>query len=662
MLQKENTKHKKIKYKLLLILLPAVIVQILILVFVSGALSRKSMKKMATNALNSSITNQADNIEAWLEGNIQNFSTVKQIIEKTQPSDKELQEILNACYGFNTYCKEGPYVGTASGKLFKAEESEKASSDPTQEIWFKQGMTRVDMSYGASYVNNGTAVVTASGLLVDGSNECKVFAADMNLKSIATIVNSGVKMDQASSFLLNKADNTILAHRDDSRINTVLSTSDGDALMAAIAAKINARDFETVELKGYAVAFREISGTEWLLVSYVSDDTILSDIYRLTNILVAVGLLAIVSIILLMNYIISRVVSPIGNITKNISDMSEGDFTIEVKKESDDEIGVMGDKVSDFIHSMRRMLSSINNESKKLKEQSDNSDRVSQQMFDAAKSQADAMSNLNNTVDQLGVAVNEIAKNANTLASVVSDTRNNTKQANESMKETVEISKKGRENMEKLSEAMENIKTGNAELVVSINEVGKASEEITKIVSLIAEIADQTNLLSLNASIEAARAGAAGKGFAVVASEIGNLAQNSAKSADNISQLIGEVQQAITTVVSQAETSAQNIEANGELINMAVDTFDQIYQNIQKSNDLIDSMIKNVEKVDDVAGSVAAISQEQAASTDEIIETSRKMVEQANSITESSHQVADNSHELANTSDTLTTYVQKFKI
>ena len=93
MLQKENTKHKKIKYKLLMILLPAVIAQILILVFVSGAISRRSMKKMATNALNSSITNQADNIEAWLEENIQNFSTVKQIIEKTQPSDKELQEI-----------------------------------------------------------------------------------------------------------------------------------------------------------------------------------------------------------------------------------------------------------------------------------------------------------------------------------------------------------------------------------------------------------------------------------------------------------------------------------------------------------------------------------------------------------------------------------------
>ena len=103
-------------------------------------------------------------------------------------------------------------------------------------------------------------------------------------------------------------------------------------------------------------------------------------------------------------------------------------------------------------------------------------------------------------------------------------------------------------------------------MVDSINQVGKASEEITKIVGLIAEIADETNLLSLNASIEAARAGEAGKGFAVVATEIGKLAQTSADSADNIASLINDVGKAIDSVVAQAENSARNIEANSEFI------------------------------------------------------------------------------------------------
>ena len=658
-----KTKQKKIKNKLIFLLVPVVIVTIIALVATATILSRNSMTQMATAQLDSSISNQADNIEAWLNENLENFSSVKQVIEETQPDEEGLQRILDSFYGYNKYCTDGAYVATSDGRFYVASGSEKQVSNPTSETFYQQGLTSVNMKYGTAYKNEeGTSVISASGILDDGSGELKVIAADLSLDQISIIVNSGVKMDSAASFLVDASDNTILAHRDSDRISTTLSSSDSDAFMASVAEKLEARDYATVELNGYEVAFSEIQGTDWVLVSYIADSVILKDVMILTNILIIVGVVAVIVIVILINLLVTKVIAPLGHITKNITDMSAGDFTIEVKHESDDEIGLMGSKVSEFVDSMRNMLSTINEESEKLKEQSDNSDRVSKDMFEASRSQAEAMQNLNNTVDQLAVAVNEIAENATTLAMVVSDTRENSNQANESMKETVEISKKGRDDMEQLSAAMQGIKNSNDELVNKINDVGKASEEITKIVGLIAEIADETNLLSLNASIEAARAGEAGKGFAVVASEIGKLAQNSAASADNISRLIDDVQKAINSVVAQAEESAENIEANSQLIDTAVGTFDQIYQNIEKSNGLLDLMIQDVQKVDDVASSVAAISEEQAASADEILETSHHMVEQANSITASSQDVADNSHELANTSDTLTSYVQQFKI
>jgi methyl-accepting chemotaxis protein len=660
---KNKARRKKIKNKLIFLLLPVVIVTILVLVGIATVLSRNSMTDMATAQLDSSISNQADNIEAWLEENLENFSTVKQVIEKTQPDEEGLQRILDSFYGYNKYCTEGPYVATADGRFYAASESGLRVTNPTEETFFKQGITSVNMNYGTAYTNDeGTSVISASGILNDGSGELKVIAADLSLDQISIIVNSGVKMDSAASFLIDASDNTILAHRDPERISTTLTTSDSDKLMASIAEKLETRDYDTVALNGYEVAFSEIQGTDWVLVSYIADSVILKDVMMLTNLLIIVGIIAVIIIVIMINLLVSKVIAPLGHITRNITDMSAGDFTIEVKQESDDEIGLMGSKVSEFVESMRTMLSTINEESEKLKEQSDNSDRVSKDMFEASRSQADAMQNLNSTVDQLAVAVNEIAENATTLAMVVSDTRENSNQANASMKETVEISKKGRDDMEQLSVAMQGIKNSNDELVNKINDVGKASEEITKIVGLIAEIADETNLLSLNASIEAARAGEAGKGFAVVASEIGKLAQNSAASADNISRLINDVQKAINSVVEQAEASAENIDANSQLIDTAVGTFDQIYQNIEKSNELLDLMIKDVQKVDDVAGNVAAISEEQAASADEILETSHHMVEQANSITASSQDVADNSHELASTSDTLSAYVQQFKI
>ena len=661
---KKGKRHTKIKNKLLLFLVPAVVATILILVLISGYLSGKSMTQMATSALNSSISNQADNIEAWLDENLQNFSTVKQIVEKTKPTDAQLSAMMNACYGFNLYCKNGPYIATKSGKVYKASESTKETGNVAEQEWFKQGMTRVNMVYGNTYQDaNGTSVISASGIIDDGSSDLKIMAADLSLDQISIIVNSKVKMDQAASFLVDITDNTILAHRDKNRVSTKLDTNDNDRLMAAIADKIAERDYSTVTLANNVVAFKQIAGTDWVLISYISKSIVMKDVTRLVTTLIVTGILAIIVIVVLINLMVTKVIAPLGGITKNITDMSAGDFTINVKHgRSNDEIGLMGDEVNEFVHSMRNMLTAINAESKRLREQSDNSDIVSKSMYEASQSQSEAMKNLNSTVDQLAVAVNEIAQNATTLAMVVADTRDNSNQANDSMKETVAISKKGRENMEQLADAMQYIKSSNDELVTSIDAVGKASEEITNIVGLIAEIAEQTNLLSLNASIEDARAGDSGKGFAVVATEIGKLAKNSATSADNIAKLIDEVRKAIDNVVVQAQTSAKNIENNSDLIDTAVQTFDQIYQNIEKSNSLIDLMIKDVQKVDDVASNVAAISEEQAASTDEILETSRKMVEQANSITKNSQDVADNSHELANTSETLTSYVQKFKI
>ncbi|MBE5843853.1 MAG: HAMP domain-containing protein [Butyrivibrio sp.] len=653
----------KIRNKLLLLIVPIVALMIIVLVTISAIMSKTRLTKLAKDELNSSISNQADNIVSWLDENLMFFATAKRTIEGVNPSSVELQKILDTYYGYNKNSPDGFRIATADGEYFKATDAESEGGDPRETEWYKQGLTRVNIDYGTAYKNAaGANVISATGIIQYGDDSIKVIAADVTLDKITVIVNSGVKMTDASSFLVDKNDNTILAHRDKSLVSTALSTDSSDKLLAGIAQSIADKNYTTREMGDYMVALKEIQGTDWVLASYIKTNVILASVQELTLYLIIAGVVSVVVIIVLLLLVVQRVIAPLSKITENINAMSAGDFTIDIKSESNDEIGVMGAKVRDFVQSMRHMLSSISEESERLKQESETSDEVSRNMFDASQSQAEAMQQLNETVDQLAVAVNDIAENATTLATVVADTRENSEKADASMKETVKISQKGRDDMEKLSHAMKGIQDANTRLVGSINEVGTASEEITNIVSMIAEIAEETNLLSLNASIEAARAGEAGKGFAVVATQIAKLAQTSSESATNISNLIGDVHRLIDEAVGQANESAESIEKNSELIGIAVDTFDQIYTNIQESNACIEEMIQDVQKVDDVATNVAAISEEQAASADEILATSQNMVEQAKNITANSQDVANNSHELANTSETLSSHVQQFKI
>lgn len=659
----KKQKTVSIKAKLLGVIIPVVIAIVVVLVVAAYQISAGTIKKYSQNLLQSSVENQASQIEAWLNENLASFQMAKTIIEDLKPSDEELKTILDGYYGYNSNYPEGFYVADSTGQLITASESTKKESDVTNSTWYKEGLTRVNMAVGSAYQNaDGVNVISASGILNDGSDKVRVISADMTLDRIAIIVNSFIEMNDAEAFLVDKTSGVILANRDSSLISQTLGAEGQSHFYQLTAEKAAEKDYNFATLDGNMTVFQEVEGTNWLLVSYIPTSIVLSDLTQLRNIMIVISVVCIALLCVLIERVTHVVIKPVKEMTRVITAMTSGDFTVSIKTKGNDEIAVMSQSVEKFIDSMKQMISEMGSVSGKLKNQADSSKGVSGEMSSAAGIQSQSMSELNATVDQLSVSVNEIAENATQLAGVAADTKSDSDMVESKMQETVAVSEKGRKDMERVGEALSDIEVSIHNLEEAVNKVGTASGEIVQIIKLIGDIADETNLLSLNASIEAARAGEAGRGFAVVATEIGTLAKNSADSVAHITELITEINNLVEDAVRQAGNSAQDISGSAELIHTAVDTFDTIFKNIQETSALIGNVVDKINQVDQVATNVAAISEEQAASSDEILATSESMLQQAKNISKNSDQVEQEADNLAVSADQLADQVKQFRI
>ena len=652
-----------IKARLLGSIMPVVIAIVAVLVLIAYQASAGIIEDYSQNLLESSVSNQSSKIEAWLSENLASFQMAKTTIENLHPDDTQLKAILDGYYNYNDNYPDGLYVSDSNGNLIKADKSTKKESNPVQSTWYKEGLTRVNMAVGSAYKNaEGVNVISASGILNDGTDNIRIISADMTLDRITIIVNSFIDMDNAEAFLVDKNTGVILADREASLISQKLGASGQSEYYQKVAAKFNSNDYDFTTIDGNMTVFKEVDGTDWVLVSYIPKNIVLAELIRLRTIMIIVGIICIMLLCVLVERMTNVVVKPVKNMTKAITQMASGDFTVSVNVKGNDEIAVMGQSIQKFIQAMHQMIAQIGDVSVRLKEQAVSSKNVSVEMNTVADIQSKSMRELNDTVDQLSLSVNEIAENVTQLAGVAAETKNDGDSVDIKMRETVEVSEKGRMDMEHVSEALNNIELSIRSLEEAVNKVGSASKEIVDIIKLIGDIADETNLLSLNASIEAARAGEAGRGFAVVASEIGSLAKNSTESVGHITQLIIEINKLVEDAVSQAGDSVGEIGDSAVLIHTAVDTFNTIFNNIKATNELMANVVEKIGRVDEVATNVAAICEEQAASSDEIMATSESMLGQANNISKNSGQVEISAEELAASAEQLSNQVQQFHI
>jgi|GEM_PF-7009894 len=252
----------------------------------------------------------------------------------------------------------------------------------------------------------------------------------------------------------------------------------------------------------------------------------------------------------------------------------------------------------------------------------------------SASSMAETTKQVNQTMDQVQNSIQQIASATNQVAK-------STQEISVLMRNANSAVSTGSDNINKVIDKFGSVQSTIENTSMSINKLEQRSQEISEIVGLITKIADQTNLLALNAAIEAARAGEAGRGFAVVADEVRKLAESSGNSADKISKIIKDIQSDLIGVVSSSQNSLEEAKVVFELTNKMQTGYTDIVEAIKAMNQQVEQ--------------IAAISQETAASAEEITAGAE---EQTSAVTE----IASNSKSLVDQVNKLRTEVNKFQL
>ncbi len=347
---------------------------------------------------------------------------------------------------------------------------------------------------------------------------------------------------------------------------------------------------------------------------------------------------AIVVIILGVTYMLLRniVLQPMAKMSEISRDIAkgEGDLTKRVPADGHDEIAQMGKYFNEFIEKLQHMIKKVAHVTDKVASASVELSATAEEISKGTDTLTSRASQTAAAVEEMNATVGQVAQNSGKAASLAQDTVKTAQEGGTVVSSTIS-------GMQQLSEAVSNSAT-------IISDLGKSSDQIGEIVRTIEDIADQTNLLALNAAIEAARAGEQGRGFAVVADEVRKLAERTTKATKEIGDMIRQIQQDTRGAVDSMQQGTQKVTAGVDLVNKTGEALAQIVRMVSESADMIRQ--------------IAVASEEQSVATQQIasdIENVAKVTKESSS---GAHESAKASQDLSQLAVELQGIVGGFKL
>ncbi|MBA1272964.1 methyl-accepting chemotaxis protein [Stutzerimonas azotifigens] len=533
----------------------------------------------------------SSNIRTWLESRMQLVQSLAQQIALDGSSTQNLQRSVGLPAYIDNF--ELTYFGAETGAMFSIPAGSRAPDyDPRQRGWYKAANAAQQTIVTEPYIaaSSGKLVITVATPVRQQNAFAGVAGADIDLGSISATINALDFGGHGHAFIVS-ADGKILVHPDSKLQLKTLAEAYPNATPRIVD---GLQEFQ-VGGKAQLISFTQVTGVpsaDWYVGLVLDKDIAFSMLSEFRTSALIAMVIAVLIIISLLGMLIRVLMQPLLLMGRAMHDIAEGegDLTKRLVIHGNDEFGALGMSFNRFVERIHGSIREVASATSQVNEVALRVVSASNASLHNSEEQSSRTNSVAAAINELGAAAQEIAQNAATASHHSSDARTLAEEGQQVVDRTIRAMQ---QLSAKISDSCDNIETLNSNTV-----------NIGQILEVITGISQQTNLLALNAAIEAARAGEAGRGFAVVADEVRNLAHRTQESAQQVQKMIEELQVGAREAVATMTSSQQESEASVGIANQA--------------GERLGSVTQRIGEIDGMNQSVATATEEQTAVVESI--------------------------------------------
>lgn len=467
---------------------------------------------------------------------------------------------------------------------------DRTNYDPRVRPWYKEASAAQKLIITKPYIGASSKKLQVTIAQPAGNG---VVGGDMLVAGILEDVNR-MKLPASGYALLLHNDGTIIAHRDANWILKPVNELEPQLTTAMLTRLKSANELVEMEFDHQAklLSAMPIPDSEWELLFVLDKTELYAPLMHQLWLQLGTSLLVLVVSVLFIGWLANLLFSPLHDVSRALAHIASGngDLTARIHVHTRDEIGLLAGNFNTFVGTLRDLVSRIRQEAEAIEQAADNSQCRSDNSAQRLGQQQQEIAMVATAVTQMASATQEIAHNAESTATAAQQSSHSSESGRERVQQT-------RHTITRLADEV-----GNATGVIS--ELSRHAHEISSVLATIQGIAEQTNLLALNAAIEAARAGEQGRGFAVVADEVRVLAKRTASSTTEIQGTIETLQRTTQQAVTLMDKSHHLAE--------------QSVQDATSASDALDEITRAIALISDRSTQIATAAEEQTKVTEEI--------------------------------------------